>query len=121
MTDNNSDPPFLFTDMAEAICSVFRFAFKLERKNAGKNIPWCGPNYDHANHFSPCEALKAERLAYAEEDQGRDTLTELVSVALQLGIEQGRRITLQSPQVETLRIRLKTMELLAQTKSEGSQ
>lgn len=89
---NADAKPFDFGEMADACRRALEFGFKLEPKNKGKNIPWTGPDYKHANHFAPREALKAERLRYAEEDQGRDKLDEIISVILQLGIEQGRRI-----------------------------
>ncbi len=84
--------PFDFVEITSACRKALEFAFTLKRKNAGKDIPWTGPNYSHANHLSPDEALKAEQLAHAEEDQGRDNLDEVIAVILQLGIEQGRRI-----------------------------
>lgn len=89
MTDKK---PFDFAEMADACKAALKFAFTMRRRNQEQDIPWSGPNYEHANHFPPAYALKAETMAYAEEDQGRDALTEIVSVILQLGIEQGRRI-----------------------------
>lgn len=84
--------PFDFCEMTAACRATLTFAFNLRRKNRDLDIPWSGPNYEHANHFSPAHALTAESLRYADEEQGRDALTEIIAVILQLGIEQGRRI-----------------------------
>ncbi len=90
--DRSADKPFKFEALSDACCKALRFAFKLRRQNKGTDIPWTGPDYEHANHFAPRHALTAESMEYADEDQGRDALTEIVAVILQLGIEQGRRI-----------------------------
>lgn len=87
-----SDKPFGFTEMSDACIKALKFGFSIRRRNKGQDIPWTGPDYDPANHLSPGYALTAESMEYAEEDQGRDALTEVVAVILQLGIEQGRRI-----------------------------
>jgi hypothetical protein len=71
------------------------FAYDLKRKNASRSIPWTG--YDVGEDtkvgcFSPHEALAKNNLAFQEEDQGRDALDALIQIAIQLGIEQGRRL-----------------------------
>ena len=100
------DKPHDFEDLCDPVIRAIRFAYKLERKNKGKNVPWNGPSFGidcAASCLPPHEALRASRLKYAEEDQGRDPLVQIISLALQLGIEQGRRITMSSPAVETLK------------------
>lgn len=85
------EPLFDFEKMNEACCKALRFAFRMRRQNEMQDIPWTGPHYEAANHASPADALKAENMDYAMKDQGRDALTEIVSVILQLGYEQGQR------------------------------
>lgn len=84
-----------FVDLADPIVEAIRFAYDVKRKNRGKDIPWNGYNIGERALLS-ChnqqERLTAGSLAYAESDQGRDALTEIISVAVQLGIEQGRRM-----------------------------
>lgn len=87
--------PLDFEAISRPVLHAIRFAYTLERRDRRKNIPWRGPEIGESMRAcSPLakERLKAHRLAYAEEDQGRDTLEEIVGLAIQLGIEQGRRI-----------------------------
>lgn len=87
--------PIYFEDISRPIVHAIRFAYDMERRDRRRNIPWRGPEIglrDQANSPLASERLKAHRLAYCEEDQGRDTLEEIVGLAIQLGIEQGRRI-----------------------------
>lgn len=84
-----------FSDLADPIIKAIKFAYKLERKNEDKDIKWTGYDIgerDKATCCSPNERLTRESLAFALEDQGSDALTEIITVAIQLGIEQGRRI-----------------------------
>lgn len=109
------DKPYSFDEIAEPILRAIRFAYKLERRNKGRSIPWRGPPI--GRNEAACspdfkERLRAGNLAYADEDQGRDALEEIVGVALQLGIEQGRRITMTGPVVKTLRLELRLAELM---------
>jgi hypothetical protein len=94
-----TDEPYKFDDMADPVLKAIRFAYKLERRNKNKNVPWNGPRLGEnmrANSPEFAERLRAGRLAYAEEDQGRDALEEIIGIALQVGIEQGRRIAKSS-------------------------
>lgn len=103
----SDDEPYTFDEMADPILKAIRFAYKLRRRNLGKSIPWNGPRLGRnmrANSPEFEHRLSAENLAYSQEDQGRNALDEIIGVALQVGIEQGRRITMQSSEVETLRL-----------------
>lgn len=106
-----------FREMTEPVVDAIRFAYRLERQNDGQDIPWhglalgkgetvCGPQ--------PDEKLNAENLRYDDEDQGRDALTVLVGLAVQLGIEQGRRMTKAGRQTGVDLMRL-SIETLAET------
>lgn len=87
--------PLDFEEIARPILHAIRFAYDMQRRDRRRNIPWRGPEIgkrDRACCLGAAERLKAGRLAYAEDDQGRDALEEIVQLAIQLGIEQGRRI-----------------------------
>jgi hypothetical protein len=82
-------------DLIEPVVEAIRFAYDLKRKNEDKDIPYEGYNIgrrDLATCLPVDEHLSAKNLKYSEEDQGRDPLQEIVLVAFQLGVEQGRRI-----------------------------
>ncbi|KKL09282.1 hypothetical protein LCGC14_2567440 [marine sediment metagenome] len=84
-----------FCDMAGPVCEGIRFAYDLSRKNHHCSIPWNGyqiGQQDLACCRDPHEALEIEQLHYDEQEQGRDALEVLVGIAIQLGIEQGRRM-----------------------------
>ncbi len=86
--------PMRFETLSQSVCKAIRSAYQLERVKKGVGIPWTGPNIGEnslACSLSPWESLKAKSLAWQLEDQGRDALQIIVCLALQLGIEQGRR------------------------------
>lgn len=85
----------MFTDLVAPCRSAIEFAFDLKRKNRNRSIPWGG--YDIGSDtkvttFAPDEALRLRNLRYNEQDQGRDALDVILGIAIQLGIEQGRRV-----------------------------
>lgn len=85
-----------FNELSEPICKAIRFAYQLTRQNEGVSIPWKGLTIGErelATCFQPDERLSKEQLEYDDENQGRDALDVLVGLAIQLGIEQGRRMT----------------------------
>jgi hypothetical protein len=85
--------PASFDDLTSPIISAMRYAYKFERKNMGKDIPYSGLEHNQTHYcFSIKESFKADNLKYDEEEQGRDALTIIISAAVQLGIEQGIRI-----------------------------
>jgi hypothetical protein len=97
-----------FSDLTKSVADVIRFGYEMKRRNRNKNIPYNGYNTDmeeHAGDFDPVIKLKAKKLKYAEEDQGRDLLIEAIGIAVQLGIAQGRRI-----QRERMKVGMKLME-----------
>ena len=85
----------MFSDLAGPLRKVLRFGYILKRKNGNKDIPWDGYNIgkkELSTCLNPEEALTAESLAFAKEDQGCDLLDAIITIAIQLGIEQGRRM-----------------------------
>ncbi len=90
-----NDEPASFAHIADPIVRSIRFAYQLTRKNENRNIPWEGLNIgkgQRAMCHSPFELLSVKGLEFSLEDQGREAIEELVGLAVQLGIEQGRRI-----------------------------
>ena len=78
---------------------LIRQAYSLKRKAAiKKGLDWKGPSLPkslRATCFEFHEKVSAESLRYDEEEQGRDPLEVIIAIAVQLGIEQGRRVVLQ--------------------------
>lgn len=71
-----------------------RAAYKLQRKNPRKDIPWTGHNIGKsalAVSYGPHERLTVPHLQRAAES-GRDAMEEILAIAVQLGVEQGQRI-----------------------------
>jgi hypothetical protein len=114
-----NDKPAVFEEIAIDICSAIRFAYKINRKNKNKDIPWSGVDIGRCSmNLSPEEQFRAGSLANSLEEQGRDALTEIVGVALRLGIEQGRRIS--APEIKTLNNLCKVYESLHSDRSKSS-
>ena len=81
-------------DLARPIVDAIRHVYELKRKHRN-SIPWTGPNIgaeERRSSFAPKRALSKANLRYAEEEQGRDPLDTIIGIAIQLGIEQGRRM-----------------------------
>jgi hypothetical protein len=97
--------PASFDDLTTPICEAIQFAYDLQRRNRDQDIPWTGPPIgedERATAFDAHDQLRAENLAYSITDQGRDALTEIIGLALRIGIEQGRRIVKTSTEYRTL-------------------
>lgn len=108
-----NDKPAYFEDIAESFVKAVKFAYNIDRKNIDKSIPYNG--YENGD-LASCPSIKTlfnkESLEYNLNDQGRDALTIIIQAAIQVGIEQGRRIAMNSSEVETLKIQAKIGELL---------
>lgn len=115
MTDWPKDGmPLDYQAIHDPIVKAIRFAYDLIRKNQNRSIPWKGPSIGRPEAATSLEArnrLSAEMLRYSEEDQGRDALDEIIGVAIQIGIEQGRRIQKNSDAFKTLMLRLGTYRM----------
>jgi hypothetical protein len=108
--------PMDFTDLTNALRGAINFAYSRKRKNIGKDVPWNGPGVGLAERAScppPAHLLKAESLRYSEEEQGRDTLDEILGIAIRLGMEQGRRVFMQSYEYQSLVTTLRTIQAMA--------
>ncbi len=88
------DKTIPFYLLSGAIRKAFDYTFKLKDIAPDSDIPWTGPplgKRERATCLTPIERLKHKNLEYELEDQGRDKLDALIALAIQLGIEQGRR------------------------------
>ena len=91
-TEEDKTIPFYL--LAGAVRKAFDYTFKMKDIAPDSDIPWSGPQlgkHERATCLTPIEKLKNENLQYELEDQGRDKLDALISLAIQIGIEQGRR------------------------------
>jgi hypothetical protein len=108
------DTPAYIEDIVTPVVKAIRFAFNLERKNENRSIPWSGPPIGRgaaANSLEAKTRLSAAMLRYSEENQGRDALDEIIGLAIQIGIEQGRRIYKDGGSFKTLMLRLGTYRM----------
>lgn len=109
------DRPVNVEDLVEPICEAIRFAYTLQRQNVDQDIPYTGLDIgedERANALRAHYQLTAKQLAYSEDDQGRDALTEIIGLAMPLGIEQGRRIFKNSSEYRTLQIQADMGQML---------
>ena len=105
----------MFNKIADPIKEAIEFAYDLTRQNKRKSIPWHGLDIGEAekvSNLTPKERLKKTQLDHSLEDQGRDALDEIIGIAVQLGIEQGRRIEKQSIENHSLKTKLEIIKSL---------
>lgn len=108
----DDDKPASFEDIATPFVKAIEFAYDIKRKNSDQSIPYNGyENGNPAGLPSIGTLFSAESLKYDLEEQGRDALMVIINAAIQVGIEQGRRIALNSSEVETLRVMAKIAEV----------
>lgn len=111
--------PVDFESLVKPFKKSFRFAYNMRRKNLHKDVPYDGFNLgrsDLACCLPAKEKLNQRNLKYSNEEQGRDALEELIGLVLQVGIEQGRRITKDSLEWKTMKM---FSELNFPTKTKG--
>lgn len=87
--------PLMFEDLCDHIRRALEFTYDLQRKNIGRDVPWDGPDLgkkDQVCCSNPSGRLKHDYLKWLEEDRGRDALGAIIEIAVQLGMEQGRRL-----------------------------
>ena len=109
-----NDKVLSFWELTDPVVDLVRQAYSLRRKAAiKKGLDWKGPSLPKslaASSFPFDEKVSAENLRYDEEEQGRDPLTVIIGIAVQLGIEQGRRIS--AAEMNQLK---KSLELLGES------
>ncbi len=85
----------------------------MKRRNRSKDFDYQGYTQgknELACCLDPETIFTAENLRYDKENQGRDALEVAVSVAVQLGIEQGRRIE-KEENGEKIKLLISSMDL----------
>ena len=90
--DNNEMA--MFMDIADPIREALQVAIEKGDKVYEEGIEWTGLEQGFSNSATipnPSEMLHAYHLKYSNERQGRDVYTEIIGIAVQLGMEQGRR------------------------------
>lgn len=112
------DKTLPFEDLCDSVVKAIRFAFTLKRKNANRDIPWNGPDIGSLTGrvLGAEERLSAEHLARDQDDQERDTLTNIVAVALHIGMEQGRRLAAESADFALLKIKAKLYDSMVENR-----
>lgn len=112
---DRDDDTLSFDLLTKPVCEAIRFAYELERRNQDSSIPWSGPDVGRTStSLQPKERLDRENLEYSLDHQGRDALREIIGIAIQLGIEQGRRLERQSLESELCNIQMKLHRLIPQ-------
>lgn len=84
-----------FEELVMPFMRAIKFAYKLERQNENKSIPYTGYGITPtalACDFDVKESLSKGKLAWQDEAHGRSALEVILCKAMQVGIEQGRRM-----------------------------
>jgi len=81
-----------YSDLIEPVVDALNFAYDLERKNDGEDIPYEGWPHTEVAGMPPVEhLLTAEQLRYDEKENKRPPYRRILNVAFLLGMENGRR------------------------------
>lgn len=97
-----------FSELTAPVRTAIEFAYRIERKHKNRTIPWDGYSVGSdvlVCDFAPDEKLRAKNLKFDLEDQGRDALDVIIAIAVQLGLEQGKRNYLKSTKYELKEMR----------------
>ena len=117
-----NDEPAFFDELVKGVREAIKFAYKVERKNYGLDIPFIGPEAPApVMGFSGSKRLTAAHLKTSLEDQGRDALAEIIGVAIALGFEQRRRADKQDrvPRAESAKLVLQSIAALLAAFEDG--
>ncbi len=98
-----------FSELVESVRKAIEFAYSMERKNKSRSVPWEGMSIGEDSLTSclpPGETLRLRQLRYNENEQDRDALDMILGIAIQLGIEQGKRIFKNSSSYEMMEMRM---------------
>ncbi len=91
----DGDATLPFSELVKPVCAAIRRAYRLERVDRDSDVPWNGPELPESMRAADIEydkRLTAKGLAFDLDDQGREAIEVIVGIAIQLGIEQGRRL-----------------------------
>jgi hypothetical protein len=106
-----------FPSLVGPLRKALSHCYKLVRKNTGADCMYEGYNIGKNEQticLTPDQELTAKSLEYNNNSQGRDAATTILSIAVRLGIEQGRRMVSSTPHDRLLKRLLEKLE-----KSEG--
>lgn len=90
----NDGKPVQFEDISLPVVNAIRQLYRMRFKGY-RDVDWRGLDIgasEKACCYPPDKQLSREQLRYDSLEQGRPPLQVLVGLAVQLGIEQGRRI-----------------------------
>lgn len=107
----------------DALMRSVNFAYDLERKNEGKDIPYDGPDITSVRlsaGFNCVTTLTTDELEHARE-RGREAMREILGCAFRLGIEQGFRILCDDRHLRRIEVRdiRKALDLMERPESSG--
>lgn len=83
-----------FSSIVDPLRDALQTAMEKEDKVYEEGIEWNGLELggrESATVFQPEAALHAQNLKHSKDSQDRDVFTEILSIAVRLGVEQGRR------------------------------
>lgn len=88
--------PWDFEELLDALRHALESCYRMERINKDIAVQWKGPELTSHKILATSpgihKRLSPDSLAWSYEDQGRVAVTEILTAALQLGIEQGWRL-----------------------------
>lgn len=88
------DLPVVLDELEEPLKKLLEDAYRMERRDPDSDIPWTGPKSPMFLNDMPYDIrLTAENLRKEAVEQGKDPLDILVNITLELGMEQGRRMS----------------------------
>ena len=93
----NETKTVYFGDLVDPLVQSMEHIYHLEIKNLD-DIPYDGYELgknEGTSNLTPHEQLTKENLEYSLTEKGRSPLQEVLSIAVRLGIEQGRRIQME--------------------------
>lgn len=85
--------PANFEDLVGPLREALGFCYGMDRHRVGEDVPYWGLNVGDLHINLPVdEQLSARNLVWQADEHGRDAADVILGIAVQLGIEQGRRL-----------------------------
>ena len=107
-----NDQPASFDDLVEEIYQAIRFAYDIERKNEGVDIPLIGPDAPPTTlNPTGSECLKVNWLGASPEELIRTPMEVIIGIAIRLGAEQERRASKQK-RVEKVKLAMNIVDTM---------
>lgn len=92
---NKENKPEDFYNIIDPLINAVLFSYQLVRQNQGKNIPYDGMDIgdnEKATCLSPDVLFNSSHIETMELEYDKSLIDTIICLAVQLGIEQGRRI-----------------------------